>query len=52
MTPNIVVADASDDAPVPDEDENAQPSDAEKKAAPEKDEQLQKAIDVLKNRQS
>lgn len=52
VTPNIVVADASDDAPVPDEDENAQPSDAEKKAAPEKDEQLQKAIDVLKNRQS
>ncbi len=52
VTPNIVVADASDDAAVPDEDENAQPSDVEKKAAPEKDEQLQKAIEVLKNRQS
>jgi carboxyl-terminal processing protease len=52
VTPNIVVADASDDAAVPDEDENAQPSDTEKKAAPEKDDQLQKAIDVLKNRQS
>jgi len=52
VTPNIVVADVGDDAPVPDEDENAQPSDVEKKAAPEKDEQLQKAIDVLKNRQS
>ncbi len=52
VTPNIVVADANDDAPVPDEDENAQPSDVEKKAVPQKDEQLQKAIDVLKNRQS
>jgi hypothetical protein len=46
------VADANDDVQVPDEDENAQPSDLEKKAAPQKDEQLQKAIDVLKTRQS
>src|SRR6476659_8368062 len=52
VTPNLAVADANDDAPLPDEDENAQPSDIQKKAAPEKDEQLQKAIDVLKNRQS
>lgn len=52
VTPNIAVADANDDALVPDEDENAQPSDLEKKAAPQKDEQLQKAIEVLKNRQS
>lgn len=52
VTPNIVVADANDDVQVPDEDENAQPSDLEKKAAPQKDEQLQKAIDVLKTRQS
>jgi len=52
VTPNITVADASDDVAVPDEDENAQPSDVEKKAVPQKDEQLQKAIDVLKNRQS
>lgn len=52
VTPNIAVADAADDAPLPDEDENAQPSDLEKKAAPQKDEQLQKAIEVLKNRQS
>ena len=51
VTPNIVVADVNDDAPVPDEDENAQPSDQEKKTAPQKDEQLQKAIEVLKNRQ-
>jgi carboxyl-terminal processing protease len=51
VTPNIAVADVADDGPVPDEDENATPSDVEKKSQPEKDEQLQKAIDVLKNRQ-
>jgi carboxyl-terminal processing protease len=51
VTPNIVVADVSDDGPVPDEDENATPADTEKKAPAEKDEQLQKAIEVLKNRQ-
>jgi carboxyl-terminal processing protease len=51
VTPNILVADSSDDFQVPDEDENAQPDEKqiekEKKAAP--DNQLQKAIDVLKN---
>ena len=51
VTPNIVVADVSDDGPVPDEDENARPSDVEKKTPAEKDEQLQKAIEVLKSRQ-
>src|SRR5690242_8468683 len=53
VTPNIVVADTADDGPVPDEDENALPSDnSDKKAAPSHDEQLQKAIQVLKARQS
>src|SRR5438270_1148403 len=52
VTPNVVVADVADDGPVPDEDENATPSDVQKKAAPEKDEQLQKAVEVLKSRQS
>ena len=51
ITPNVLVADSNDDALVPDEDENAQPDEKqqekEKKAAP--DEQLKKAIDVLKN---
>jgi len=51
VTPNIVVADSSDDYLVPDEDENAQPDEKqqekEKKAAP--DDQLKRAIDVLKN---
>jgi carboxyl-terminal processing protease len=53
VTPNVLVADTADDAAVPDEDENATPADTEKKekATPEHDEQLQKAIAVLKSRQ-
>jgi carboxyl-terminal processing protease len=53
VTPNVLVADTADDAGVPDEDENATPSDDDKKqkATPENDEQLQKAIEVLKSRQ-
>jgi carboxyl-terminal processing protease len=51
VTPNVLVADSSDDFLVPDEDENAQPDEKqqekEKKAQP--DDQLKKAIDVLKN---
>jgi carboxyl-terminal processing protease len=52
VTPNIVVADANDEGPVPDEDENATPSEVEKKAPPDHDDQLQKAIEVLNKRQS
>jgi carboxyl-terminal processing protease len=52
VTPNVAVADVNEDAPVPDEDENAVPADVEKKSPPEKDEQLQQAIEVLKSRQS
>lgn len=52
VTPNIVVADSSDDGPVPDEDENTVPGENQKKQAPQTDEQLQKAIQVLKARQS
>jgi carboxyl-terminal processing protease len=51
VSPNIVVADTDQDNPVPDEDENAAPDEIEKKTPPDHDEQLQKAIDVLKNRQ-
>jgi carboxyl-terminal processing protease len=50
VTPNIVVADSSDDYLVPDEDENTQPDEKqerEKKVTP--DDQLKRAIDVLKN---
>jgi carboxyl-terminal processing protease len=51
VSPNIAVADTAEEGPVPDEDENTTPSDIEKKTPPEHDEQLQKAIEVLKNRQ-
>ena len=50
VTPNILVADSTDDYLVPDEDENTQPDEKqerEKKATP--DDQLKRAIDVLKN---
>ncbi len=53
VTPNVVVADAQDDSAVPDEDENATPADETKKVQPPaQDDQLQKAIEVLKNRAS
>lgn len=52
VTPNVLVADADDDAAVPDEDENAVPSDTTKKPANQEDDQLQKAIEVLKARSS
>jgi carboxyl-terminal processing protease len=52
VTPNIVVADTSDDGPVPDEDGNGAPPEIEKKTPPDHDDQMQKAIEVLKNRQS
>jgi len=54
VTPNLLVADADDDGgPVPDEDENTVPPDQTKKAQPpQQDEQLQKAIEVLKSRSS
>jgi carboxyl-terminal processing protease len=50
VTPNILVADSTDDYLVPDEDENTQPDEKqerEKKVTP--DDQLKRAIDVLKN---
>jgi carboxyl-terminal processing protease len=53
VTPNVLVADEDDDAPLPDEDENAAPSDeTAKPQPPQQDEQLQKAIEVLKGRTS
>jgi carboxyl-terminal processing protease len=50
VTPNVVVADTSDDAVLPDEDENAAPADIERKTPPQHDDQLDKAIQVLKTR--
>jgi carboxyl-terminal processing protease len=53
VTPNLVVADADEDAPLPDDEENPAPQDQIKKAQPPReDEQLQKAIEVLKSRSS
>ncbi len=50
VTPNVFVADAADDSALPDEDENAVPAEPEKKPQPpQQDDQLQKAIEVLKS---
>src|ERR1700756_4745344 len=51
ITPNVVVADAVDDSIAPDEDENATPA-PEDEAKPKNsiDEQLNKAVEVLKSR--
>lgn len=51
VTPNIVVADNNDDAALPDEDQDAAPADDTTKVkTPQVDDQLQKAIQVLKSR--
>lgn len=52
VTPNIIVADVDPDAAVPDENENALPSEEPKKAAPQQDEQMNKAVEILKNHAS
>jgi len=53
VTPNILVADSGDDGLVlPDEDDNATPVQDDKKQAPQPDDQLQKAIQVLSSRTS
>jgi carboxyl-terminal processing protease len=52
VTPNIVVADSDDDAALPDDEDSATPADEEKKQPPPQDEQLHKAIQVLKSKAS
>jgi len=52
VTPNILVADSDDDAALPDEDQQSAPTDQAKPQRPPQDDQLQKAIEVLKNRQA
>ena len=53
VTPNVLVADPEEEGPVPDQDENAAPPDDIKKAQPPQiDQQLQKAIEVVKSRAS
>ena len=53
VTPSVLVAD-SDDSALPDEDQDTPPAadDTTKKQPPQQDEQLQKAIQVLKNHSS
>ena len=50
VTPNIVVADNDDDGALPDDDQQAAPADDTKKPRSPQDDQLQKAIQVLKNK--
>ncbi|HXP16944.1 MAG TPA: S41 family peptidase [Terriglobales bacterium] len=52
VTPNILVADSEDDGALPDEDENTAPAEEEKKQPPQQDEQLHRAIQVLKSKTS
>jgi carboxyl-terminal processing protease len=52
ITPNVLIADTDDDAPLPDEEPDANAPDENKTKAPQQDEQLRKAIEVLKNRET
>ncbi|HMK24193.1 MAG TPA: S41 family peptidase, partial [Terriglobales bacterium] len=53
VSPNVVVADADEDAPSPEDDQDTTaPSDENKARTPQPDEQLKKAIEVLKKREA
>jgi carboxyl-terminal processing protease len=52
ITPNVLVADTDEDAPLPDEDQDTAAPEENKTKAPQQDEQLRKAIEVLKNREA
>lgn len=52
VTPNILVADNDDDSVLPDDEQQSPPPQEAKPQRPQPDDQLQKAIDVLKNRQN
>jgi carboxyl-terminal processing protease len=52
VTPNVLVADIEDDAGLPDEDQPAAPDKQEQKPKNQVDEQLNKALEILKNRES
>ena len=52
ITPNVVVADSLDDGISPDDEDNAAAPDKEEKAKPAVDDQLNKAVEVLKSRAS
>lgn len=50
VTPNILVADNNEDSILPDQDQQGAPAEEVKRTPPQQDDQLQKAIQVLKNR--
>jgi carboxyl-terminal processing protease len=52
VTPNVMVADADDDAFIPDDDQSTAAPEQTKKPTPAQDDQLQKAIEILKSRSS
>jgi carboxyl-terminal processing protease len=52
ITPNVVVADADEEAPSPEDEDSAAPSDENKVKTVQPDEQLKKAIEVLKKREA
>jgi carboxyl-terminal processing protease len=52
VTPNVLVADSDDDSAVPEDEDNANPPEQEKKQPPQQDEQLHRALQVLKSRTS
>jgi carboxyl-terminal processing protease len=53
VTPNVVVADSDDDAALPDDDQDSTgPTEEKAKPTPQQDDQLRKAVEVLKSRQS
>jgi carboxyl-terminal processing protease len=52
VTPNILAADTSDDAVIPDDDSDSAPAQVEQPSAPQHDDQLDKAIQVLKKGKS
>ena len=52
VTPNVVVADAIDDGVGPDDEDNSAAPDKEEKAKPAVDDQLNKAVEVLKSHAS
>lgn len=49
VTPNVLVADAEDNVPTDSDGNPVESNDQEKKAEPQKDDQMQKAIEVLKS---
>src|SRR5271169_2156173 len=52
VTPNVLVADAADDSVGPDEEDTSATPDQEAKPKPSVDDQLNKAVEVLKSRAS